>query len=67
MSIFELLSIVAAVVFGNGLSLFFFMAAMQASKLQKGGMPSDQLPLWVWLGLAAAPSVAAVGVYFTSA
>ncbi len=67
MSIFELLSIVAAVVLGNAVSAAFAIAAIKSVRLQRDGATNDQLPLWVWIGMAFAPIVVFVGVSFTSA
>lgn len=62
MDIWQLLSIVAAVILGNAASFFFFMAAMKCSQLQKAGAKDDELPWWVYLGLIVAPATGAVGV-----
>lgn len=59
-------AIAAAVLIGNGLSFFFFFAAMKCSRLQKNGVPDDKLPAWVYLGLIAAPSFAAYGISLTT-
>ncbi|MDZ7906515.1 MAG: hypothetical protein U5N55_12645 [Cypionkella sp.] len=64
MDTFSALPIVASVILANFLSFAFFMAAMKASQLQKAGAKDDQLPLWVYAGLIAAPSLAAFGFYF---
>ena len=61
MDIWQLWPIVSAVVFGNAVSFFFFMAAMKCSQLQKTGVKDDQLPWWVYLGLIAAPIITAIG------
>lgn len=61
MDVWALWPIVSAVILGNALSFAFFMAAMKASKLQKQGAKDDQLPMWVYAGLIAAPAVSAVG------
>ncbi len=52
--------IVGAVVFGNGVSFYFFLAAMKASKLQKDGAKDNELPLWVYPGLIAGPALVAL-------
>jgi hypothetical protein len=66
MDIWFFLSIVSAVIVANAFSFFFFMAAMKCSKLQKNGAKDDELPWWVYTGLAAPPLVAAVGVALLS-
>jgi len=54
--------IVSAVIVANGVSFYFFMAAMKCSQLQKNGVKDDELPWWVYGGLLAAPVVGAIGV-----
>lgn len=57
--------VVAAVILGNAFSFAFFMAAMKASKLQKNGAKDDELPIWVYAGLLAAPAAFTYGFYLT--
>ena len=61
MDVWYLFSVVAAVIIGNALSFAFFMAAMKCSQLQKNGAKDDELPLWVYAGLIAAPAFGAIG------
>lgn len=60
MDIWQFCAVVAAVVLGNGVSFYFFMAAMKASKDQKNGAKDDELPIWVYPGLMAGPILVAV-------
>ena len=55
MDFLELLPVIAAVIVGNAVSFFFFMAAMKCSQLQKSGAKDDELPAWVYAGLIVAP------------
>lgn len=66
MDIWWFLAVAAAVVFGNGVSFYFFIAAMKASKLQKGGAKDDELPIWIYPGLIAAPALVAIGAALLS-
>lgn len=66
MDIWQFLSLVSAMILGNAVSFLFFMAAMKCSQLQKNGVPDDQLPLWVYAGLAVAPLTMAGGVSLLS-
>jgi hypothetical protein len=63
MTIWQLWPIVSAVVLGNAVSFFFFMAAMKCSKLQKDGAKDDELPIWVYAGLICAPVVIGIGIH----
>ena len=62
MDIWQLWPFISAVILGNAVSFFFFMAAMKMSRLQKDGVQGDELPWWVYLGLFLAPAVMAVGI-----
>jgi len=61
LDIWAILPFVSAIILANALCFAFFMAAMKCSKLQKQGVKDDQLPLWVYLGLIAAPVVMSGG------
>ena len=66
MDVWALWPIVSAVILANALSFAFFMSAMKASKLQKQGAKDNQLPLWVYAGLIAAPIVMSGGFVLLS-
>lgn len=55
--------IAAAVIFGNGLSLAWFLAAIKCHQMQQNGAKDDELPFWVYIGLIAAPLFFALGGY----
>ena len=62
MDILQLWPFISATIIGNAVSFFFFMAAMQCSRLQKDGVKDDQLPWWVYVGMITAPLTALVGI-----
>ena len=62
MDILQLWPFISATILGNAVSFFFFMAAMQCSRLQKDGAKDDQLPWWVYLGMITAPLTALMGI-----
>ena len=66
MDVSEFLQVSAAVVFANAVCFAFFMAAMKCSRLQKQGAKDDELPLWVYAGLIAAPITMALGAWLLS-
>lgn len=57
------IAVVAAVICGNAVSFAFFMAALKCSKLQKTGTEDTDMPLWVYIGLIAAPATFSGGLY----
>lgn len=64
MDIYEYFKVVSAVIFANGFSVAFFLAAMKAINMQKKGAKDDELPLAVYFCLAVPLIVAAVGMGF---
>ena len=66
MTVWDIWPYVSAIILGNALSFAFFLAAMKCSKLQKQGVKDDQLPMWVYAGLIAAPVVMSGGFILLS-
>jgi hypothetical protein len=66
MDFYYFLQIVGAVIGANALCFAFFMGMMKASRLQKQGVKDDELPLWVYPCLIAAPAAFALGAYLWS-